>query len=169
MAIEQTTNARNETLHLVLLDMSIAFNSIKRKELIEHLQHTISADELHIMKKMLKVSLVVWCGNSISEPFHTDTGETQGVQVLRASLIIYKIFRGTNSDTMIHNHYYHHQSITSHEISGELTERSYAQPTQIQHLSIEMEYANDLSTLTGDHKNIRRYKHNVEENLGKKN
>ena len=59
MAIEQTTNARNETLHLVLLDMSIAFNSIKRKELIEHLQHTISADELHIMKKMLKVSLVV--------------------------------------------------------------------------------------------------------------
>ena len=70
---------------------------------------------------------------------------------------------------MIHDHYYHHQSITSHEISGELTERSYAQPTQIQHFSIEMEYANDLSTLIGDHKYIRRYKHNVEENLGKKN
>ena len=69
---------------------------------------------------------------------------------------------------MIHDHYYHHQSITSHEISGELTERSYAQSTQIQHFSIEMEYANDLSTHTGDHKNIRRYKHNVDQNLGKK-
>ena len=70
---------------------------------------------------------------------------------------------------MIHDHYYHHQSITSHEISGELTERSYAQSTQIQHFNIEMEYANDLSTHTGDQKNIRRYKHDVKENLGKKN
>ena len=33
-AIEQTTNARNGTLHLFLLNMSKAFDSIKRKELI---------------------------------------------------------------------------------------------------------------------------------------
>ena len=31
-----------------------------------------------------------------------------------------------------------------------------------------MEYAYDLSKLTSDHSNIHRYKHNVEENLGKK-
>ena len=55
MAIEQTTNARNEALYLVLLNMSKAFDSIKRKELIEHLQDNIAADELHIMKKMLEV------------------------------------------------------------------------------------------------------------------
>ena len=78
MAIEQTTNERNETLHLVLLNMSKAFDSIKRKELIEHLQDYIAADELHIMKKMLEVSLVVRCGDSISEPFHTDTSAPQG-------------------------------------------------------------------------------------------
>ena len=78
MVIERTTNARNETLHLVLLYMSKAFDTIKRKDLIEHLQHTIEADELHIMKKMLEVSLVVRCGDSISEPFHTDTGAPQG-------------------------------------------------------------------------------------------
>ena len=78
MAIERPTNARNETLHLVLLDMSKAFDSIKRKDLIEHLQHTIAADELHIMKKMVEVSLVVRCKDSISEPFHTDTGAPQG-------------------------------------------------------------------------------------------
>ena len=31
-----------------------------------------------------------------------------------------------------------------------------------------MEYADDLSKLTSDHNNIRRYEHNAEENLGKK-
>ena len=31
-----------------------------------------------------------------------------------------------------------------------------------------MEYVNDLSKLTNDHNNIRRYKHNAEEILGKK-
>ena len=31
-----------------------------------------------------------------------------------------------------------------------------------------MEYADDLSKLTSDHNNIRKYEHNVEENLGKK-
>ena len=31
MAIERTTNTRNETLHLVLLDISKAFDSIKKK------------------------------------------------------------------------------------------------------------------------------------------
>ena len=57
MATEQTINVKNETLPLVLFDMSKAFDSIKRKDLIEHLQHTIAADVL--VKKMLGVSLVV--------------------------------------------------------------------------------------------------------------
>ena len=78
MAIERTTNARNEALHLVLLDMSKAFDGFKKKDLIEHLQHTIAAGELHIMKKVLEMSLVVRCGDSVSEPFHTDTGVPQG-------------------------------------------------------------------------------------------
>ena len=37
-----------------------------------------------------------------------------------------------------------------------------------QHFNIEMEYADDLSKLNSGHNNIRRYEHNVEENLGKK-
>ena len=51
MAIERTTNARNKTLHLVLLDMSKAFDSLTRKDLVDYLQHAIAADEVHIMKK----------------------------------------------------------------------------------------------------------------------
>ena len=170
MAIERTINARNEALYLVLLDMSKAFDNIKRKDLIEHLQHTIAADELHIMKKMLEVSLVVRCGDSISEPFHIDTGAPQGECASANSFTYYpaKSLQEQTPDAIIHDHHYHHQSITSHEIPHEFTEHNYAQPTEIQHFNIEMEYADDLKKLTIDHNNIHRYEHNVEENLGKK-
>ena len=156
MAIERTINARNETLHVVLLDMSKAFHNIKRKDLIEHLQHTIAADELHIMKKMLEVSLVVRCGDSISEPFHIDTGAPQGGCASANSFTYYpaKSLQEKTPDAIIHDHHYHHQSITSHEIPDELTEHNYAQPTQIQHFNIEIEYFDDLSKLTSDTKKM---------------
>ena len=170
MAIERTTNARDETFHLVLFDRSKVFDNIKRKYLIEHLQHTIVADELYIMKKMLEVSLVIQCGVSISEPFYTDTGALQGDFASTNSFTYYlaKSFEVQTPDAIIHDHHYYHQSITSHEIPDELTEHNYTKPTQIQHFVIEMEYAVDLRKLTSDHNNIHKYEHNVEENLGKK-
>ena len=150
--------------------MSKAFDSNKRKDIIEHLQHTIAADELHIMKKMLEVSLVVRCGDSISEPFHTGTGAALEDCAIANSFTYYlaKSLEVQTPDQIIHDHHYHHQSITSREIPDELIEHNYAQPMQIQHFDIEMEYVDDLSKLTSDHNDIRRYEHNVEENLGKK-
>ena len=110
------------------------------------------------------------CGDSISEPFHTDTGAPQGDCASANSFTYYlaKSLEVQTPDAIIHDHHYHHQSITSHEIPDELTGHNYAQPTQIQHFNIEMEYADDLSKLTSDHNNIFRYEHNAEENLGKK-
>ena len=169
MAIERTINARNKTLHLALFDMSKAFDIIKRKDLTENLQHTIAADELHIMKKMLEVSLVVRCGDSISEPFQTDTSAPKGCCASANSFIYYlpKSLEVQVPDATIHDHHYH-QSVTNHEIPDELTEHNYLQPTQIQHFNTQMEYADDLSKPTSYHNDIRRYQHNVEENLGKK-
>ena len=128
MTIEQTTNARNKIHHLVLLDMSKAFGSIKRKDLIEHLQHTIPADEVHIMEKMLEVSFVIRCGDSISETFHTDTGAPQRDCASANSFTYYlaKSLELRTPDAIIYDHHYHHQSITSHETPNELNEHSYA-------------------------------------------
>ena len=114
MAIEQTTNAGNKALHLVLLGMSKAFDSIKRKDLTEHFQHTIAADEIHVTKKMLEVSLVVLIGDSISEQFHTDSGAPRG-DCARANSFTYYLAKSLEvqtPDAIIHDHHYHHQSIT---------------------------------------------------------
>ena len=90
---------------------------VSKKDLIEHLQHAIAADELHIMKKMLEVSLVVRCGDSISEPFHIDTDAPQGDCVNANSFTYYlaKSVEVQTPDAIIHDHQYHHQSINSHE------------------------------------------------------
>ena len=124
---ERTINVRNETLHLVLLDMSKIFDSIKGKDLIEHLQHTIAADEPHIMKEMLEVSLVVRCGDRISESFHTDTGVPQRDCASANTFTYYleKSLEVQTPDAIIHDHHYHHQSITSHEIPDEFSNIRY--------------------------------------------
>ena len=82
---------------------------------------------------MLEVSFFVRCGDSISEPFRTDTGALQGDCTSANSFTYHlaKSLKVQTRDTVIHDHHYHHQSVTSHEIPDELTKHIYAQPTQI--------------------------------------
>ena len=91
---------------------------------MKYLQHTIAADEQHIMKKMLEVSLFVRCGDSISELFNTDAGAPRGDCASANSFIYYpaKSLEVKTPDAIIRDHHYHHQSITSHEIPDELTD-----------------------------------------------
>ena len=58
--------------------MGKAFDCIKTNKLIENLRSTIEADQLHIISKLLNVSLSVRCENSLSEVFETNTGTPQG-------------------------------------------------------------------------------------------
>ena len=119
MAIERTTNARNETLHLVPLDTSQAFDSIKRKDLIEHLQYTIAVDELHIMKCPWSFDVGTASVNhsTLILVHHKETASANSFTYYLA-----KSLEEQTPDAIIHDHHYYHQSITSHEILDELTE-----------------------------------------------
>ena len=46
LAIERTITAKDETLYILLLDMSKAFDSINRKQLLEDLDQIINKEEL---------------------------------------------------------------------------------------------------------------------------
>ena len=78
LAIERTVSAKNEKLHLLLLDMSKAFDTIQRKTLILELQKILQPDEIHLFSKLLNVELAVKCGKTKGEFFETDTGGPQG-------------------------------------------------------------------------------------------
>ena len=155
--IERTLNAKNETVYLILLDMSKAFDTIQRKELINNLQQTINADEIYLIKKMLEVSLQVRCGDSLSDTFQTDTGTPQGDSA-SANIFTYYLAKSLGDRTpAIHDHQYHHQEVRNNEIPDELTEHNYSICTQVEHVNIEMEYADDLSKVTSDYSNMQRY------------
>ena len=78
LIFERTITARNESTHLIMLDMSKAFDSINRNQLNKDLRNTAETDELHIISTLLNVSLSVRCENTLSEVFETDTGAPQG-------------------------------------------------------------------------------------------
>ena len=75
---ERTVNSEDEEVHLILLDMSKAFDTMNRKTLLKDLSEIIDEDELQIMQIMLNVKLRVRCGNEYSDFFQTDTGGPQG-------------------------------------------------------------------------------------------
>ena len=76
--IERTMIPRNESVHLIMLDMSKVFDSINRNQLIEDLQNTIETNELHIISALANVSLSARCENALSKVYETNTGAPQG-------------------------------------------------------------------------------------------
>jgi len=167
VAIEKTITSKNETLHLVMLDMSKAFDSINRKVLLDHLRNTIYPDELRIVKKMLEVTVAVRCGQRISETFTTDTGALQ-VDCASANSFVYYLAKSTTNktpDMLIHDHQYHHQQIVNHELPDEIQNHNYAITTQVEHLNLDMEYVDDMTKLTSDFNNARKYEYDAEVNL----
>ena len=49
LIIERTISSTDETVYLLLLDMSKAFDSIQRNTLIEDLKNVLNQDELHLI------------------------------------------------------------------------------------------------------------------------
>ena len=74
LVIERTLTSMNETVYLLMHDMSKAFDSINRATLIKDLDRILQKDELHLVNKMLNVELSVTRGSYNSEYFKTDTG-----------------------------------------------------------------------------------------------
>ena len=89
VAAEKTITSKTEELHVLLLDMSKAFDSINRKKLMQDFEEFLTKDELHLIQIMLKVNLQVKIKNVKSEPFETDTGAPQGDAKSAVEFILY--------------------------------------------------------------------------------
>ena len=63
LIIERTISSTDETLYLLLLDMSKSFDRIQRNELIEGLINVLNQDELHLIRILFDVKIAVKCGD----------------------------------------------------------------------------------------------------------
>ena len=69
LIIERTISSTNETVYLVLPEMSKAFDSIQRNTLIEDLKNVQNQDEIHLIQILLDVKIAAKCGNYKSRFF----------------------------------------------------------------------------------------------------
>ena len=63
LIIERTISSTDETVYLLLLDMSKSFDSIQRNTLIEELKNVLNQGELHLIQILLDVKIPAPCGN----------------------------------------------------------------------------------------------------------
>ena len=141
LIIERTITARNESTHLIMLDMSKAFDSINRNQLnTRNLRNTIETDELNIISTILNVSLSVICGNTLSEVFETDTGAPQGDCASQLQFTYYPAKKlEPASSNQLADHSYAEQNVRS-SIPDHITEHNYCAITQKDQIDIDMEY-----------------------------
>ena len=66
LIIERILASDDDKAHLLLLDMSKAFDTMHRKSLVDDLEEVLEPDEIHLVSKMLQIELAVKCGNTIS-------------------------------------------------------------------------------------------------------
>ena len=87
LIIERTLSPTDETVYLLLLDMSKAFDSIKRNTLIDDLKNVLNQDERHLIRILLDVKIAAKCGNYKNRFFSTDTGTPQEIVQAPVSLL----------------------------------------------------------------------------------
>ena len=75
---EKAATSTNFEIHYLLLDLSKAFDSIIRSELVKDLRKILNKDELNLIQILLGTELMVQVGKSRSSIFKTDTGAPQG-------------------------------------------------------------------------------------------
>ena len=148
-----------------MLDMSKAFYSINRNQLLEDLRNTIETDELHIISTLLSVSLSIRCENTLSNVFETDTGAPQGdcASALQFTYYLAKTLEPTRSNQLA-DHPHAEQKIRS-SIPDHIIEHNYCVITQKDQIDIDMEYADDISKVTSNHSSMENFKHNTSEIL----
>ena len=95
---EKAIASSDYKLHLLLLDMSKAFDTVKRDKLFEHLENILKPDELHLLSIITnRPTLRVKVNQEKGSPFETYLGIMQG-DCLSAILFIYYLAECLNHD-----------------------------------------------------------------------
>ena len=165
--IEQAVCSEDLTIHLILLDMSRAFDTIERGVLLEDLKEILEPDILHLVNLLLTdVQIQVKYKNKLGETFKPDIGSPQGdcaspiwfIFYLHKALEYIKPppVRDTNKDTN-HDHTY---SKNNKNQKINKTQKEYI---------IDQQYADDISWITTNINAKEYIKNTVPETLTNKN
>ena len=88
--IERAITSTSDEAHILLLDMSKAFDTVDRNRLIREMGNILEPDELFLAAMLVSdMKLRVRCDKELSIPFHTNTGIPQGDSNSPVDFILY--------------------------------------------------------------------------------
>ena len=132
---EKAIMSEDYKIILLLLDMSKAFDTVRRNELFKILKEILDKDELHMMKILVEdVKLRIRIGKSVSEEVKTNIGVPQGDCLSPILFIIYlaEALKPTRSI-----------AVPSH-----IEDHMYSKLNSL--LMIDQQYADDVSWITNN-------------------
>ena len=166
LLIEHTISSQNLYLWLLLMDMSKAFDTVKRKILLEDLREILQPDELHLCKLLTEnVQFSVKVEKEISEPFTTKQGIAQG-DCLSAIFFILYLAKALGYRPHLQDHSYAiRDDIKCDPLPEHLREHDYQMPeekiNQLYHQAMELavQYADDCGyAILSENKSLMNYR-----------
>ena len=138
---EKAITSTDFSIYLLLLDMSKAFDTVNRTQLIQSLKRTLEYDEIALIIRLLNTELTVRCGKDMSSFFKTDTGVPQGDSFSALQFTYYLAIALLDEE----EHEEHNYAVIINPTS---IEHAYATSTENVEVDIDMEYADDLTNAT---------------------
>ena len=152
---EKAITSTNYTIHLLLLDMSKAFDTIDRGKLHVILSDILDKDEMHMIKILLEdVELQVKNDKTLGQIFKTNIGSPQGDSLSALFFIMYMAMTLRRTDIRIKPPPPH----LAHD-------HTYATRRQ----TIDLQYADDISYMTEKRQAIEDIKEQVPDVLKQDN
>ena len=147
---EKAITSQNYEINLLLLDMSKAFDTIKRETLFNDLKSVLNYDELQIVRILLQdVKYSIKLENQTGDPFLTNIGSPQGDGISALFFIIYlaislsKYNKNTEQASWSDDHTYSNR--VEHKIlPAGLEDHNYYVLNPNQQFTLDQQYADDI-------------------------
>ena len=161
---EKAISSASYTVHVLLMDLSKAFDTINRETLINDLKNILEPDEVHMMKILLEgVQYQIKVGNTIGDAFQTNTGSPQG-DCLSAILFAFYLAATLEYEVHMKHHQYALPRHLQNKIPIEIHEHNYyiseekAYKLCKQTLNVDTQYADDCgNAIIGNDKHQFNY------------
>ena len=148
VVVEKTVTSANYPIHVLMLGMSKAVDTVNRSMLMQELAKVLDPDELQIINVLTNTQLKIRCGNEKCDTFETGNGVPQG-DCVSANLFTFYLAKALDSN----KHDDHNYCSTIVKPPVHITnDHQFAYIND--EINLNMEYADDMSHISSDMRNI---------------
>ena len=142
---EKAITSQDYEFHIIMLDMSRAFDTIDRASFLNNLKEVLEPDEIHLISLLIKdVVLSVKCDNYIGREFTTNIGSPQG-DCASPLIFIFELSKALEKSKEIIKSYSNPNLIKAIQSDHTYCESSEPKIETKHTFSIGQEYADDCS------------------------